>query len=1018
MPSNQAPLLNFDVKVLDLLAVRNQAVDQLYKNNGDATFGTTPQTLDGVAADSQSRGADVADLDGDGDLDAVVAYGYFGPSTVWLNDGTGNLVSTGQGIGSADVQNVTLADFDGDGDIDAFLAACGPSTQGRASQVYLNDGTGYFALSSTVGNASSFDSEAADLDGDGDMDLVVANGPQGINLTPSQAWINDGDGNFSLGFTFEGDMSWDVAVGDVNGDGEVDAVFANNGGGRATLYLGDGDGTFTEVPDALSATTATHSGITLADLDGDGDLDLVQVFSDKNAEVLLNDGAGNFTSTGQTDIAAFGWRLTAGDLDDDGDLDIVSTWELGEEALWINDGTGHFTIQSNFLAADKIFDVQLGAFRSQVSATAPSLEFNEGDVIAVLPAALVTDDGATLSSATLTISGGFAGSGDLLQAVTGSTGISASFANNVLTLSGVASLADYQQVLRSVTFSSGSNPTDGETHNSRTISVVLNDGGANGQSAAVEVEIVVSDDNQAPQITSGGGGETATYSVNENTAAVATIVADDADNDALTYSISGGADALLFSIDATTGALRFVNAPDYEQAADADGDNVYLVEVSANDGDENDSQSIAVTVLNVSGVTIIGNKYANTVSDTVTVPGQPYASDEDDYIYGRAGNDTLSGLGGNDRLMGEDGADTLNGGDGDDLLDGGSSFDTMLGGKGDDYYIVDNRCDVVIEADDEGTDTVQSGMNYRLDANVENLVLTGSGAITGIGNGLANSITGSSYANTLIGLGGADALDGGGGLDTASYADSALGVNVSLKTGLGHGGDAEGDTLVRIENLIGSSKADTLEGDDGANVLAGGAGKDTLSYEHASAAVTVDLSKTTAQATGGSGLDRISGFENLTGSGFGDKLTGDKSDNVLSGLGGSDTMSGGKGNDVLDGGFGSDWLTGGAGSDRFVFKTFGDGVDRITDFATRSDKLEIDAAAFGGGLVAGGSVDLAFAGSAGAASHGAGGYFIFDNTGADKGTLYWDANGGSGSDAVAIAVLTTGTLAAGDFLFI
>ena len=112
---------------------------------------------------------------------------------------------------------------------------------------------------------------------------------------------------------------------------------------------------------------------------------------------------------------------------------------------------------------------------------------------------------------------------------------------------------------------------------------------------------------------------------------------------------------------------------------------------------------------------------------------------------------------------------------------------------------------------------------------------------------------------------------------------------------------------------------------------------------------------------------------------------------------------------------GSDWLTGGAGSDRFVFKTFGDGVDRITDFVTRTDKLQIDAAAFGGGLVAGGGVDLAFAGSAGAASHGSGGYFIFDTSGADKGTLYWDANGGSGSDAIAVGVLSSGSLAAGDF---
>jgi len=134
MPANRAPALQFDVKVLDLIAVRDPAVDQLYNNNGDATFNPTPQVLDGVAGHNESRGADVADLDGDGDLDAMVAYGYFGPSTVFLNDGSGNLVSTGQGVGSADVQNVTLGDYDGDGDVDAFLAAAGAGSNGRPAK--------------------------------------------------------------------------------------------------------------------------------------------------------------------------------------------------------------------------------------------------------------------------------------------------------------------------------------------------------------------------------------------------------------------------------------------------------------------------------------------------------------------------------------------------------------------------------------------------------------------------------------------------------------------------------------------------------------------------------------------------------------------------------------------------------------------------------------------------------------------------------------------------------------------
>ncbi len=135
-------------------------------------------------------------------------------------------------------------------------------------------------------------------------------------------------------------------------------------------------------------------------------------------------------------------------------------------------------------------------------------------------------------------------------------------------------------------------------------------------------------------------------------------------------------------------------------------------------------------------------------------------------------------------------------------------------------------------------------------------------------------IIGNAGNNILAGLGGADSLDGGAGIDTASYAVSNAGVNVSLMTGLGSGGDAEGDTLIRIENLTGSAFNDTLEGNGGNNVLTGGAGIDTVSYEHALAGVTVSLAVTTAQNTIGAGTDTLSGFENLIGSAFNDTLTG------------------------------------------------------------------------------------------------------------------------------------------------
>ncbi|WP_294245168.1 calcium-binding protein [Propionivibrio sp.] len=185
-------------------------------------------------------------------------------------------------------------------------------------------------------------------------------------------------------------------------------------------------------------------------------------------------------------------------------------------------------------------------------------------------------------------------------------------------------------------------------------------------------------------------------------------------------------------------------------------------------------------------------------------------------------------------LIGNSAVNTLTGGAGNDTLDGGAGADKLLGGLGDDTYIVDNTGDVVTENANEGTDLIQSSVTYTLSANVEALVLTGTGAINGTGNTGNNLVRGNGAVNTLNGGTGNDILEGGDGNDILS--------------------DTSGTALFN-----GGTGADTITGGAGAEIYLGGLGNDT--YTTGAGNDIILFNKGDGQdtlATGGTGSDTVS----------------------------------------------------------------------------------------------------------------------------------------------------------------
>ena len=308
-----------------------------------------PGLLAGLSMDAKA-----GDVDGDGDTDLVVAMEW-APVQVLLNDGGGRFSVDPTRVPQTthDHEEAALADLDGDGDLDFAIV----SEDDRASELWLNDGTGRFAVApfdaaaGAVGNGII----AVDVDADGDLDLIAA------NADGDRLLRNDGAARFEHDLEslpkIEG-ISQDVIAGDVDGDGDADLVFGKENGAR--LLLNDGRGRFALASAAQWPALADETRkVGLGDVDADGDLDVYLAntrFSRPQADaqdrLLVNDGRGGFTDVSATQLpsdAQNGFHGDLHDLDADGDLDLLSADVVfgapqpSPVRALLNDGSGRFS---------------------------------------------------------------------------------------------------------------------------------------------------------------------------------------------------------------------------------------------------------------------------------------------------------------------------------------------------------------------------------------------------------------------------------------------------------------------------------------------------------------------------------------------------------------------------------------------------------------------------------------------------------------------------------------------------
>lgn len=353
---------------LDLLNTGYNSYDmvsELLINDGNGNFSVVE---DSKILPVQEGFAVFIDVNNDGDEELLISgklKGIGTTSILYENDGNGNFSDkSSMFLGVKGTPQVAFSDFNGDGHLDVLIIGRDPLNNSNGiTALYLNDGTGKFVEKENT-NLSDMEGifAVADIDGDGDMDVLISGKSYADNYqNRTKLYKNNGDGEFTevTGTPFLNTAYNSIIFGDVDGNGTQDVlVTGTNSSPLTKLYLNDGNGNFTLSSQSFEQVTLSMA--TFADLTGDGSLDIVIAGSPSSAgygftKLYFNDGAGNFTESTEDYFEGFdSGSVVAFDADGDGDLDLLfsgkNSYSSELTQLYINDGSGAFTLdtENNF----------------------------------------------------------------------------------------------------------------------------------------------------------------------------------------------------------------------------------------------------------------------------------------------------------------------------------------------------------------------------------------------------------------------------------------------------------------------------------------------------------------------------------------------------------------------------------------------------------------------------------------------------------------------------------------------